>query len=428
MFSLRGALIFVIAATGVVLAFIRPIYGLLSYEFFDYVKPDYITHHAVSQMRLQYWGAVALIISMFTHGKPFFVRNFSTLCLFLMWFIAVSTTFFFSDMGLLSNTFIQFSKVFLIALIISSLITNTREFKWYCFIIVLFVGVNAARQGFGGLAIGGSHNLTGPMNDNNLYGQWLVCSIPFTFYFMGAVKKRYLKILLSFVIVGQSLAVLWTDSRGGFLGLCAVWIIFILKSKHKIILLLVVGLAAFGYLNMDVFTGSRERTSTISTAAEKDSSAIGRIHFWKVALIMMKDNPLGLGLKGYKNNYEKYDFSDGLYRKSGRAVHNSFLQIGTELGWLGLALFLILIGRVYLMNISIRKKLKKFKTQESKEIISYTQLLDVAFVGFIVTGTFVSQAFSELPWHMFGLSMALKKIADQHVQSFTQTNQLAHQA
>ena len=66
----------------------------------------------------------------------------------------------------------------------------------------------------------------------------------------------------------------------------------------------------------------------------QDDSAIGRIHFWKVAFEMAKDNPLGIGLWGFESAYDKYDSSGGRFGQK-RSVHNSYLEVLTEAGWMG---------------------------------------------------------------------------------------------
>jgi O-antigen ligase len=91
---------------------------------------------------------------------------------------------------------------------------------------------------------------------------------------------------------------------------------------------------------------------TIQTYEEdQDMSALGRLHFWSVAFIMAKANPLwGVGYNGYNLSYNDYDFSHGEYNsrraeraEKGRSVHSSFLAVLAELGFVGAALYGLII-------------------------------------------------------------------------------------
>ena len=57
------------------------------------------------------------------------------------------------------------------------------------------------------------------------------------------------------------------------------------------------------------------RVGSIETYEEnQDASALGRLHFWAVAVKMANANPLlGVGYTGFNPAYDKYDFSAGAY-------------------------------------------------------------------------------------------------------------------
>ena len=57
-----------------------------------------------------------------------------------------------------------------------------------------------------------------------------------------------------------------------------------------------------------------KRMSTIGTYKEdQDPSALGRLHYWDVALSMATKSDTGIGFNGFNEAYDAFDSSDGLY-------------------------------------------------------------------------------------------------------------------
>ena len=68
-----------------------------------------------------------------------------------------------------------------------------------------------------------------------------------------------------------------------------------------VVLTLLVPLAA---ITMPIPKGYTDRLSTIASYDEvQDKSALGRLHFWRVALTMAARNPAGIGLWGFQSAY-----------------------------------------------------------------------------------------------------------------------------
>src|SRR4029079_6033644 len=135
-------------------------------------------------------------------------------------------------------------------------------------------------------------------------------------------------------------------SRGGFVALAAAAFLFVLLQRRptiavgglatEIVVLLLVVPIPQSYL---------DRLQTIQTYKETgEESALSRWHFWAVALRMVEDRPLGVGLRQYALSYVVCDCSHARYGHH-RAVHNSHMQVLAEIGyggeivWLGMFCF-----------------------------------------------------------------------------------------
>jgi putative inorganic carbon (hco3(-)) transporter len=134
-----------------------------------------------------------------------------------------------------------------------------------------------------------------------------------------------------------------TYSRGDFLAACFLGSMYWLHSRKKIrsLVVLLVMLVIVVPQLPDAFWG---RMQTIQTyQEEQDDSALGRLHFWQVALRMAEAHSiLGVGFNAYNRAYNHYDFSEGRYGRS-RSVHSSFFGVLAELGYGGLALFALIL-------------------------------------------------------------------------------------
>jgi tetratricopeptide (TPR) repeat protein len=71
-----------------------------------------------------------------------------------------------------------------------------------------------------------------------------------------------------------------------------------------------------------------------------DLSASSKFIYYKDAIKIISDHPFGLGGGGWELKYREYQ----TYGYQNNMVHNHFLQTAIEIGWIGIVLWLVLIG------------------------------------------------------------------------------------
>jgi putative inorganic carbon (HCO3(-)) transporter len=144
---------------------------------------------------------------------------------------------------------------------------------------------------------------------------------------------------------------------------------------------------------------------------EQDASALGRLHFWTVALSMAAANPLlGVGFNGYNKAYDSFDASDGAFGRQ-RSVHSTYLGLVGELGYPGLVLYVTILGCSFTACGQVRKLASR--NEVPIELGMAAVALESSLVAFIVTGAFLPSQYNEMAWHFIGLSAALRQIAVQ---------------
>src|SRR5262249_18387629 len=133
-----------------------------------------------------------------------------------------------------------------------------------------------------------------------------------------------------------------------------------------------------------------------------DASGIwgARCPIWQAALWLMLQNPLiGVGPGAF-------EVAEGLsHGGAGKwsAAHNSFLQIGTELGIPGLALFIFLLYRA-VKNCRVVMRRARQRPQLSVEAW-LARGVELSLYGFIVAAFSLSQAYASILYVLVAISV-----------------------
>lgn len=205
-------------------------------------------------------------------------------------------------------------------------------------------------------------------------------------------------------------ALLATQSRGGLLGFLAVISLFAYNRIRSKVLLFSGG--AISMMILFIVAGISDRASGGAAEEGIDESAMGRLYAWEAAWNMALDNPIfGVGINNFYYNYFSYSTHwDGL----NHAVHSTWFGVLAESGFVGFILFVSLIVSTLLMSL---KMLKTIKTEHHTPGIRVAlNAAPAGIIGFIVSGTFLTQGFI---WPIY-LQVALVIALNRYLQSKNQ--------
>jgi O-antigen ligase len=141
--------------------------------------------------------------------------------------------------------------------------------------------------------------------------------------------------LLALGIVVLLLALLFSRSRAGIAGASIGFVTFFLlvrqvgKGISRYIWVLLGGMIVMLVL-YSVTIGIGPIADRFLSLGEGDS----RLDFWQDSLPIIKDHPLGIGLRNYKKVFPVYNVSH-LSDKLIDHAHNDYLQLLIEAGWIG---------------------------------------------------------------------------------------------
>lgn len=203
-------------------------------------------------------------------------------------------------------------------------------------------------------------------------------------------------------------AIVATQSRGGLLGIAAVAAVFVARRVRSKLLLALLGLLAL--IVLFALAGVADRQSGGAHEEGIDESAMGRIYAWEAALRMAFAHPLfGVGLDNFYYNYYLFsDFWDG----KNHAVHSTWFGVLAETGWLGFGLFVWLVSALFIKVRRLQHALQSDPKATPLERAAGAGLYG-GLIGFVVSGTFLTQGFTWPLYIMLALAVGLGRMVQR---------------
>ena len=234
-------------------------------------------------------------------------------------------------------------------------------------------------------------------NDLSLYiNTWL----PFCYFLFQNEKKTKIRFLYLAGMVTGLVAIVYSFSRGGFVGLvCMATIVWLLSSRKLLSILVICLIAGIVY-----WAGGDDYLKEISTISNKDDrTANERILSWKGAWDMFLDNPLGVGGENFQVRFPEYqpkELQRGMY---GRAAHSLWFTVLSELGIIGVYLYLSLLY-YNLKDIYFLRRLRlKRDTNETRYLKALALAYLASFAGYFASATFLSVLYYAHYWYLIAV-------------------------
>ena len=209
-------------------------------------------------------------------------------------------------------------------------------------------------------------------------------------------RKRWISLAARIGMVVLPFLILLTGSRGGFIGFIAfVLLAFRRKLAHfkAASTIAVVAGIIFLFMPDNIWhrLGTIRDADTASAVSQNgDESSIGqRRAIWAVASKIAIEHPvMGVGLGAYSNAHFQYSQQPGADPSTFgyRDAHSTYLRMAAELGLVGLALFLGLIGATLLDAERTRRRYAQLHPRLAMQLF----YMEVGFVGYLVAAIWAS--------------------------------------
>lgn len=255
-------------------------------------------------------------------------ESLKTLPLYAAYFMV-----FYSASVLLKNRKIM--KVVIISITVSTFILSIYGIYQYFFVKIPTAAAWVDVKQFPEIATRVYATLENP----NVLGEYLGLVIPLIIGVFWATGKFRQKPLIVLVLAVMTLCLILTFSRGAWVGLAMSVLAFALLKEPRL-LVLILALAVIS----PMFLPSVVTNRIASIGSLEDSSNAFRVTIWIAVLRMIKDywlTGVGLGLNAFSRVYRDYMIAGA----PAVHAHNLYLEVGLEMGILGLLALLWMVFR-----------------------------------------------------------------------------------
>ncbi len=411
-------LIFMIAVTLVGAGgslLVSPFYGVAVYYLFAVLRPQFLWWWSLPEgVSWSFYVAIAAII-----GFAFNVRSEATppdlnggwrlsaahwaVLAFGAW---VSLTYFTArDKTVAYPHFIEYLKLFFMFWLAARVVRTVRQ-VWVLYLLtagalgyiayemnsIYFQGGcdYVYKYGYGGL-------------DNNGAGLMVAMGVPLCYFAWEGIRRWFRWAFLAMIPLIIH-AVLMSYSRGAMVSLIASVPFYLLRSRRKIQLAVILtGIAAL----IPVLAGKeiRARFFTLENT-EIDESANSRRASWAAAWQIAKDNPIfGVGIRN--SNLLSHEYGADV---QGRTIHSQYLQTAADSGFVALALYIVVLASFWLSTRRAQLATKKRTDPDGRQAYTVACGVEGAMIVFCVGAAFLSLESFELPYIMMFLGAQLPLI------------------
>jgi len=241
----------------------------------------------------------------------------------------------------------------------------------------------------------------------NDFGTYIISLIPLSLLFLLPKLSKKKKAVLFTVCLLGLYCLIRTSSRGAWLGIIIGLIVFFYFYNKKLTLLVPIIIV----LVISVFPNGLTRINSLFSV-EKNSSW-ERTKLWEGTWNMIKVHPItGFGVNTFSDYFPAYkpkDYPDLRY------AHNSYLQMWSEIGIIGLLVFL---GIIFSTAGAVFRKMK-LKLKTGFEGLMLLGLIS-GWIAFLVQAALDTNLYSLVLitkfWFLTALTISLNKILENKIE------------
>ena len=393
-----------------VYGFLNPVFGILFFVHITLFRPDNMVWGRQAFGPLHLITGVLILAGFLLRrhrvvARKVFDPQWKNTAVFLLFLGALLLSSAFTEFSSAAGyeQIINVAKIWMICFLFSCIIVEEEQFHAYVWVSIVSLGLLAAwgvEQGLRGnprldtLTVGGS---------NYLAAQLVLLAPVALAKACEAGVSRPARAVAWFCAVAMALCVVYSDSRGGFLGLVVAMVCFLWRGKARLGVWVGLGLACLLVVYMLPESYSQRISSIFVESSERDLSAQARPVLWKIGLRVWQDHPIiGVGLENFSDaketlsakvddlvtSREMYDHIFGVRRYT----HGLYPGLLAETGILGTLLFLLLLFG----NATCRFPKSFVDSVERKRLMIQVVAAQAGLLGFAVSALFGDFQYIEL--------------------------------
>ena len=245
----------------------------------------------------------------------------------------------------------------------------------------------------------------------NVLAEYLIMALLFTAALVVISKKLPYKLLAAAMCGVTALCLVFTWSRGAWLGILIGAMLFLLIINKKSMILVICGIIAAPFLPFVLPQNVISRFTSIGSI--RDTSTSYRVNIWRAVIAMIKDHfggGIGVGEGAFAKVYPLYSLA-GI--ESAPHSHNLYLQILVEIGMAGLLVFLAVVIIFIRNNFSLYRIFgfeSEHKTERVLSAAGFCAVISVLIQGMTDYIWYNYRVFFVF-WLVIGLTAAMRRSA-----------------
>jgi probable O-glycosylation ligase (exosortase A-associated) len=389
-------------------AVVRPWIGILAWVWFGLMNPHMLTWGFARGIPFAQLIAIATLVGvLFNRERKSLPRTPQVFLLAALWLVFVASTTLAIVPDRAWEQLEKVSKILLFVFLSMIYFQDRRRLRYMLLVIALSIGFYGIKGGIFSLGTGGVFKVLGPgsgfFSSNNSIGLALNTILPILFYLAREETHRLLRLTLRVSFWLCAIAVLFTYSRGAFLGLIIVMAILYLRGRRAVIAL---AAAAILYVVAVPYLPERLTSRMASIETHEDASAQHRLIAWEVAWKVATERPLlGIGFWGLANRltYAQYGYAQST------SAHSIYFDLLADHGFTGFVVYVSLFGSTLWALYRLRRRAARSPTQAW--VVNWSLMLEASLIVYLTNGAFQSAAYADLPFQLMACAVMLRVIA-----------------
>jgi probable O-glycosylation ligase (exosortase A-associated) len=414
---MRDYLIMALVFSLLPVAFTRPYVGALMWVWISIMNPHRMTWGPAYGFPFAMLTAVTTMAGVFVsndRGRFPASRETSILIAMGAWF--TFTTMFALMPDAAWAKWDRVIKIYIMTIVPLFLLQDKNRLRLLLLVMVGSIAFFSVKGGLFSLLTGGRYRVYGPSQsfiaDNNALAVAELMVLPFMYFLAKTEPRKWVKRGLYLAVPLTLVSVIFSYSRGALLGLVAMLGVLIVTGRRWGLAMAFVVLAGAGL----VFIPSQwfERMGTIGTY-KQDESAMARFQSWGFAWNVATDRPItGGGFRVFSTDqflrygpdpFEAYD------------SHSIYFEVLGEHGFVGLILFLSLLGSSFLSLNWVERQIRgRPSIAWAKD---YAVMLRLSLISYAVGGAFLGLAYFDLYYDVVAGVVLLRILVTRELEQET---------
>ncbi len=351
----------------------------VAYMVLEYGRPqDAIPGLGSLKLSLIVSGLLAFCLARYTRAVPWFrpqlVLLTLVLCMMAAW-VPFATNNYWA-----LKTFIVLLQTFLFVLSFCAFVNTQSRLRTF---VLVWVASGLFQAVWGTL-----HGGTGTgyfQADENDFALTMCMVLPFAVMTGEAMQGWKLRGLCWITAAACLVAIVASDSRGGFVGLVVTSGMMVLmhRKRFRLMALGAVAVVALAALAPGAYW------EEMKTITDTGGTRADRMKLWDIAGKVYRANPiLGVGQNNINwvlNEYQEWSPDDKMH--GGRAVHSLYYTLLPELGTVGALLYL---GILFHNGRDLHRVIRSSRDRPHQGLDVYARAIGCSIVAFLICGVFLS--------------------------------------